>query len=174
MLPSSLRKIQAFHLISWCGNLVERHSFRILCGNCAFPQNFHTGKFGEISVFYAMIQSICGNILTRQNLAVLCVLNSKGLLNGYADLTEFPTFILVVDLNYLVPVHIFGKLLGRGNWNWNIRATNRGRQKGSWANHSSTNIFSEEFYFALILLFVPFRKYWILSAFSRSQLFKTQ
>ena len=26
-----------------------------LCGNCAFPQNFHTRKLGEITVFYAMI-----------------------------------------------------------------------------------------------------------------------
>ena len=26
-----------------------------LCGNCAFPQNFHTRKLGEISVFYAVV-----------------------------------------------------------------------------------------------------------------------
>ena len=25
-----------------------------LCGNCAFPQNLHTKKLGEITVFYAM------------------------------------------------------------------------------------------------------------------------
>ena len=25
-----------------------------ICGNCAFPQNFHTRKLGEISVFYAV------------------------------------------------------------------------------------------------------------------------
>ena len=25
-----------------------------LCGNCTFPQNFHTSKFGEILVFYAV------------------------------------------------------------------------------------------------------------------------
>ena len=25
-----------------------------LCGNCAFPQNFHTMKLGEITVFYAV------------------------------------------------------------------------------------------------------------------------
>ena len=25
-----------------------------LCGNCVFPQNFHTRNFGEISVFYAV------------------------------------------------------------------------------------------------------------------------
>ena len=24
-----------------------------LCGNCAFPQNFHTRKLGEITVFFA-------------------------------------------------------------------------------------------------------------------------
>ena len=25
-----------------------------LCGNCAFPQNFHTRKLGEITIFYAV------------------------------------------------------------------------------------------------------------------------
>ena len=25
-----------------------------LCGNCAFPQNFHTRKSGEITVFFAV------------------------------------------------------------------------------------------------------------------------
>ena len=25
-----------------------------LCGNCAFPQNFHIRKLGEITVFYAV------------------------------------------------------------------------------------------------------------------------
>ena len=34
----------------------ERHSFRIVSGdsNCAFPQNFHTRKLGEITVFFAV------------------------------------------------------------------------------------------------------------------------
>ena len=48
----------------WCGNFVERGSFLIvvgecpkLCGNCAFPQNFHTKKLGKITVSYAVIQS---------------------------------------------------------------------------------------------------------------------
>ena len=26
-----------------------------LCGNCTFPQNFHTRKLGEITVFYAVL-----------------------------------------------------------------------------------------------------------------------
>ena len=26
-----------------------------LCGNCAFPQNFHASKSGEITVFYAVL-----------------------------------------------------------------------------------------------------------------------
>ena len=38
-----------------------------LCGNCAFPPNFHSKKLGEISVFYAKIEEIkcsdsCNNI----------------------------------------------------------------------------------------------------------------
>ena len=28
-----------------------------LCGNCAFPQNFHTRKLGEIMVFYAVCRN---------------------------------------------------------------------------------------------------------------------
>ena len=29
-----------------------------LCGNCAFPKNFHTRKLGEITVFYAALSFI--------------------------------------------------------------------------------------------------------------------
>ena len=36
-------KVPKFHLISSCGKF---------CRNCAFPQNIHTRKVGEISVFY--------------------------------------------------------------------------------------------------------------------------
>ena len=48
-------------VISWCGNFVERHNFRIvsgfrqkLCGNCGFPQNIHTRKLREITLFFAV------------------------------------------------------------------------------------------------------------------------
>ena len=51
---TTLRKIPKFHLISWYGNFVERHSFPKLFGSCAFPQNFHTEKLGEITVFYGV------------------------------------------------------------------------------------------------------------------------
>ena len=47
------RKIPWLHLISWCWNFVPK-----LCGNCAFPQIFHTRKLGEITVFYAVNVSI--------------------------------------------------------------------------------------------------------------------
>ena len=57
-----LHKIPKFRLISWCGNFVKTHSFRRVLGkssetlqkNFEFPQNFHTRKLGEISVFYAV------------------------------------------------------------------------------------------------------------------------
>ena len=56
-----LRKIPKFHLISWCINFLEKHSFRRVSrerqkleANFTFPQNFHTRKLGETSVFYAM------------------------------------------------------------------------------------------------------------------------
>ena len=44
-----LRKIPLFHLISWCGNFVEMHSFET-----AFPLNLYTTKLGEITVFYVV------------------------------------------------------------------------------------------------------------------------
>ena len=57
-LQITMRKVPQFHLIPWCGNFVERRSFRIVSGdspktmrNCAFPQHFHTRKLGEITVF---------------------------------------------------------------------------------------------------------------------------
>ena len=34
-----------------------------LCGNCAFPQKFHTKKLGEITVFYAVVATA---LFTRQ------------------------------------------------------------------------------------------------------------
>ena len=30
-----------------------------LCGNCAFEQNFHTKKLGEITLFFVVYSSIC-------------------------------------------------------------------------------------------------------------------
>ena len=40
----ALRKIPSFHLVSWCGNLAERHSF-------------HTRKSGGITVFFVVTNS---------------------------------------------------------------------------------------------------------------------
>ena len=40
-------------LISWCGNFVERRFARNYA-ETPFPQNFHTIKLGEITVFYAV------------------------------------------------------------------------------------------------------------------------
>ena len=49
-----------FHLILWCENFVEIHSFRSVSGdetlgNWAFPQNFYSQELAEISVFYAAL-----------------------------------------------------------------------------------------------------------------------
>ena len=46
-------------LLVWkfCGKTISvefRSIFPKLCGNCAFPQNFHTRKLGAILVFYAV------------------------------------------------------------------------------------------------------------------------
>ena len=37
--------------ILWKGTLIRVNRPK-LCGNCAFPQNFHNGKLGEITVFF--------------------------------------------------------------------------------------------------------------------------
>ena len=46
----TLRKVPQFHLISWCGNFPEKHNLRKLL----LSTNLHTGKLGEITVFYAV------------------------------------------------------------------------------------------------------------------------
>ena len=53
MIYIPLRKIPKFHLISWCGNFTERHSF----GSFGRP----TRKLGGISVFYAVFPTIFGH-----------------------------------------------------------------------------------------------------------------
>ena len=58
----SLLEMSKFYLISWCQNFVERHNFHsfgrtALCGNCAFPQNFHIRKLGKITTFYSVYNS---------------------------------------------------------------------------------------------------------------------
>ena len=57
----TLCKISKFHLISWCGNFEERHSFRIVSDESSetmrklrLSSKFHARKLGAISVFYAV------------------------------------------------------------------------------------------------------------------------
>ena len=56
----TLRKKTVFHQILWSGNFVKTQlalfhaNSPIHCGNCAFPQNFHTRKLGEITLFHAV------------------------------------------------------------------------------------------------------------------------
>ena len=52
-----MRKIIKFQLISWSGNFVKRHCFRIVSDESHFPQNCHARKLSEISVFYAVINA---------------------------------------------------------------------------------------------------------------------
>ena len=58
----SLHKLPQLHLISWRGNFVARHSFRMVSGDSpetmrklCLAKNFHTKKLGEITVFYAVL-----------------------------------------------------------------------------------------------------------------------
>ena len=37
----TLRKIPKFHLMSWCGNFAERHSFRRVLGESTETVSFH-------------------------------------------------------------------------------------------------------------------------------------
>ena len=39
-----------------------------LCGKCAFPQKFHTRKFGEITIFLAVKTTVCESFISRINI----------------------------------------------------------------------------------------------------------
>ena len=52
-LATSLQKKLSFPL-SISSVTVTKSDRPKLCGNCAFPQNFHTRKLGENTVFYAV------------------------------------------------------------------------------------------------------------------------
>ena len=68
-----LGKILQFHLFSWCGNFVERHSFQIVlenlpkrCGNCAFSKSLYTRKLGEIKIFFTVIIVVNKNFIDQK------------------------------------------------------------------------------------------------------------
>ena len=78
----TLHKIPYFHLISWCENFMEAHSVHSLtdhpklCRNCAFSQNFHTRKLGEIMVLFEvlvweMIKGLHSDFLSTERLSSL-------------------------------------------------------------------------------------------------------
>ena len=56
ILNFPLRKIPYFPLISWCAEILWKGTANRpkLCGSCAFPQNFHTRKLDENTVFFAV------------------------------------------------------------------------------------------------------------------------
>ena len=45
------RTTYALFMKIWFNNTVNRPK---LCGNCAFPQNFHTRKWGETTIFFTV------------------------------------------------------------------------------------------------------------------------
>ena len=64
LLHYSLRKIQKFHLVYWCGKFAETYSFWRVSGESpktmrklCLPQNFHTTKLGENTVFHVVNQT---------------------------------------------------------------------------------------------------------------------
>ena len=48
-----------FLVWTFCGKAISPK----LCGNCVFPQNFHTRKSGEITAFYAVL--LVNNLLNK-------------------------------------------------------------------------------------------------------------
>ena len=58
-MTSIFLQLQCLHISLLCTakNTVISPDFLVwkLCGNCTFPQNFHTRKSGEITVFFAVI-----------------------------------------------------------------------------------------------------------------------
>ena len=71
----SLHKIPKFHLISWCGNFVERHRFCRISGES--PETLRklflsiTRNLGEISVIYA-IDGMDTHIVYNTYVVILC------------------------------------------------------------------------------------------------------
>ena len=73
----TLQKIPQFHLISWGGNFVERHSFRTVSGDSSFPlenvciagnEGVYERKFavayGEGEKVLALLAHLCSRILS--------------------------------------------------------------------------------------------------------------
>ena len=64
-----------FLVQKFCGKVQFRAIRPKLCGNCAFPQNFHTRKSGKIMVFFAVsaintkgeIELVTSSVIYRDN-----------------------------------------------------------------------------------------------------------
>ena len=99
-----LRKIPSFHLISWYGNFVERHSFRIVSGNLSktirklylstkFPHQefrWHYGILCSVSKYFPVSFAK----LSRTRKLLLLYRNiSKPMLNTVVVITSFLWFL---------------------------------------------------------------------------------
>ena len=105
-----LRKIKLFHLIS-------------TCGNCAFPQNFHTRKLGEITVFYAVFafKSISFHKFFPKGLVDMSFCFSMTFWYFYRSLITWCVFKFIINMteNTIIPVGNYmlkakNKTLGQG------------------------------------------------------------
>ena len=99
-LQVPLHKIPEFHLITWCGILWKRTvfvEFRAnrpkLCENCAFLQNFHTRKLGEISVSYAVYVLSNWTTIISSNDVILVWPCDNWITGSYSDETRFSSKI---------------------------------------------------------------------------------
>ena len=121
----TLSKIPSFHLISWYGSFVERHSFRRISHpkpwrNC-LSQNFHTRKLDEITVFYVVLGSR-ENIETNRNNWCLNEGTNTTVIRGTPCRNFLPTRYTVLLTFYLKPLNsscMLGRNMGsRGHPAW--------------------------------------------------------
>ena len=87
-----------------------------LYGNCAFPQNSHTRRLGEITVFYAVspnfTEYIISNFLYRNNKMLdgmsrtICFFNDKGYFLSRHEIYKSAEEILKV-VTYIDGIYLF-------------------------------------------------------------------
>ena len=112
----------------FCGKAQFRANRPKLCANCAFPQNFNTGKLGEITAFFAvkLIKKMCcitESILRKAHIIHAIHLNtatSCRLENLYLEFCSLSTKIGEANtIKKLLQKNFFWKIL----WDWSIIGT---------------------------------------------------
>ena len=94
-------------LLSWINTLALTAKNTVfspspeLCGNCSFPQNFHTRKLGEIAVFFAVTISfyhVLMGLFAFQIGSAQCLWFSRNFWSRYFRLTALDFDFKVISI----------------------------------------------------------------------------